>query len=120
MKEKIINQVLCDRMIQLQKEKGVSLETIEEAINTSKGSMSKYMNGIHLPNSDVVKKLAKFWGVSADYLLGLSNDRSTYSAKPDTIPSSYLEVIRNAMAKGVSAEELKDMVETIVKIKGRK
>jgi transcriptional regulator with XRE-family HTH domain len=120
MKEKIVNQVLCDRMIQLQKEKGPSLETIEESINVSKGSMSKYMNGIHLPNSEVVRKLAKFWEVSTDYLLGLSDDRSTYSVELDAIPSSYLDVVRNATVNGITAEELNDMVETIIRIKGRK
>jgi transcriptional regulator with XRE-family HTH domain len=118
MKQKIVNQVLVERMNLLKNENNVPLDEIEEVIGISKGSMSKYMSGIHLPNSDVVRKLAQYWGVSADYLLGSSDDRSLYISGGVTIPNSYLDIIKEAIACGVTAEELREVFETVKKFKG--
>jgi transcriptional regulator with XRE-family HTH domain len=120
LKKKIVNQTLIDRMNQLNDEGHATLDEIEEAIGISKGSLSKYMNGIHLPNSEVVRKLAKYWKVSADYLLGSSDDRSLYMTDGEDIPNSYVDVVRETMNAGITAEELKEMVETIKRIKGVK
>jgi transcriptional regulator with XRE-family HTH domain len=118
MKKKIINEILIERMNQLKNEGNVPLDEIEKAIGISKGSLSKYMSGTHLPNSEVVRKLSTYWHVSADYLLGSSPDKSIYSDDGKCIPNTYLDVVNDAIKCGITAEELREVYETAKKFKG--
>jgi transcriptional regulator with XRE-family HTH domain len=119
MKRKIINQAFIERCNKLKGEKGFSLEAIENEIGISKGSMSKYMNGIHLPNSEVVRLLSKYWGVSADYLLGSSDERNNEMSDGKTIPIGYIKIIQNAIEARITEDEFRDILETAIKFKGR-
>lgn len=47
---------------------------IAEVINSSQAVYSRYENAEREPPIDVIKKLAVFYGVSADYLIGLDAD----------------------------------------------
>jgi transcriptional regulator with XRE-family HTH domain len=88
MKRKIINEKLIERMKELYDERGEPLNVIESAVGISTGSLSKYMSGIHLPNSEVVKRLARYWNVSADYLLGTGDNKTIYTNT--TLPKKYV------------------------------
>lgn len=54
----------------LRKEKGITQEEISKILNISRGAYAKYETGANLPPAPNIKKLADFYGVSADYLLG--------------------------------------------------
>jgi repressor LexA len=75
MKRGTINQDFVRRCKIIIDEREETLEEIGKTIGISKGIMSKYLNGIHLPNINVLKSLSEHWNVSADYLLGLSERR---------------------------------------------
>ncbi len=45
-------------------------------VGISKAVISKYENGIGYPSYDVLIELAGFFGVSTDYLLGVSNGKT--------------------------------------------
>ena len=119
MKRKIVNTIMCERIQQLQKEKGPTYQRIEEICGISPGMMSKYIRGTHLPNSEVVRRLSKLWSVSMEYILGDSNERSLYATNSSLIPGDYVNAVSEAIEKGVTADEIRDMVNTIVKIKRR-
>jgi len=119
MKRKIVNQAFIERCNKLKDEKGFTLAAIESEIGVSKGSLSKYMNGIHLPNSDVVRKLADYWDVSSDYLLGSSPERRNELSNGKTIPIGYVKVIKEAIAAGISEDEFRGLLEMAIKLKGR-
>jgi transcriptional regulator with XRE-family HTH domain len=118
MKEKIVNEKFIERCNLLKDEKGVSLENIESQIGISKGMMSKYMNGIHLPNSEVIKNLSKFFETTSDYLLGTSDNRKGYNIS--LIQSEYIDIINDAINNNIKAEELKELLEVAKKIKSSK
>lgn len=53
--------------------KGLSQEQLAEMISTTQSTIGKYEREELQPNIDVITKLCKIFGVSADYLLGLSD-----------------------------------------------
>lgn len=56
--------------------KGISLNEVAEAIGLSKGTLSKYQNGEVEPRISTAVKLAEYFGVTLDYLTGLSEYRT--------------------------------------------
>ena len=61
---------------ELRKEKGVSQEAVARELGVSKSTIGLYETGDTLPDAKTLYELAKYYDVSADYLLGLSTARS--------------------------------------------
>lgn len=62
------------RLRELRKEKGVSLDEIANSIDgVAKGSLSRYENKKSEPGINTAIKLANYFNCSLDYLLGRSN-----------------------------------------------
>ncbi len=59
------------------KDRGLSQGLQAKEMGVSVGSLSKYTNGIDIPNGLALKKIAEYYNVSADYLLGLSDGSSS-------------------------------------------
>lgn len=62
---------LGKRLKDLRKEKGLTQQQVADRIWTSKAVISSYELGNRIPSYDVLIKLAKLFGVSTDYLLGV-------------------------------------------------
>lgn len=54
-------------------ERGMTLEEFGKLFNTSKGIISRWENGISIPNPERLKKIAEFGDVSIEYLLNGEN-----------------------------------------------
>ena len=67
-------KVFADKIKNLRIKGGVSQKDLAAALNTSRSNISKYENGQLEPNIEMLKKLCAFYGVSADYLLGLAEE----------------------------------------------
>lgn len=65
-----------NRLKQLREERELKQEELGKILNVSRQSISNYENGLRFPNDEkFLIKLANFFDVSLDYLLGLSNVR---------------------------------------------
>jgi transcriptional regulator with XRE-family HTH domain len=118
-KRKIVNELLIERLNAIKNEKGCPLDVIEDSIGISKGSLSKYMSGTHLPNSEVIRKLAEYWNVTADYLLGSSDQRTPGVSDGSSIPKGYLKIITESIETGITEDEFREMFEMVKKLKGK-
>lgn len=58
----------------LRRERGLSNYQVAKATGISQSTLSDWKNGKSTPKNDKLLILAEFFGVSMDYLLGLSND----------------------------------------------
>ena len=58
------------RLVGLRIIKGVSQDTVAEACNISRVALSRYENGTRMPRIEISSRLAEYYGVSVDYLLG--------------------------------------------------
>lgn len=65
---------LSDRMKQLLKESHLSITEFSESIGISRQSVGFYLNGNRQPSAEHIKKICESLNVSADWLLGLSDD----------------------------------------------
>ena len=65
--------VFAERLKQLRTEKNIGQNALAEALGISNASISYWETGKQIPSSEAVFKLAQFFGVSADYLLGLKD-----------------------------------------------
>lgn len=65
---------IAERLKDLRKERGLTLEALAEAVNISKSALGTYETGEFKDISPFsIVKLAKFYGVTTDYLMGVSN-----------------------------------------------
>ena len=62
-----------DKLKQLRKAKGVTQKAVAEQLGILEQSYQKYEYGKHEPNHEMTVKLADFFEVSTDYLLGRSD-----------------------------------------------
>ena len=61
---------------QLRTQRNISQIALAKQLGVSKSVISSYENEIHYPPYDVLLQMARFFGVSTDYLLGASGNRS--------------------------------------------
>ena len=60
----------------LRKGRGMTQTELGNQVGLSKAVVSKYETGIGYPTFDVLIRIAQFFGVSTDYLLGISGSRT--------------------------------------------
>ena len=82
----------------LRKEKGVTQRKAAEDLGVSQALLSHYEKGIRECGLDFVVRVADYYNVSCDYLLGRSADRSGLTLRVDEIPS--LETAKDSIYHG--------------------
>ena len=64
-----------NRLRELRKEKGMTMKELGARFNMSESSISLYENGKRLLSQHLIEIFSKYFDVSADYLLGLTDER---------------------------------------------
>lgn len=72
----------------LRKEKGISQKEAAAQLGISQALLSHYEKGIRECGLEFLVRCARFYGVSADYLLGISPERSGSTIAVDDIPEA--------------------------------
>lgn len=62
-----------ERLKELRIEKGKTLKEVSTEIGITLSAYSNYEQGIREPSYAVLKKICMYFGVSADYLLGMED-----------------------------------------------
>lgn len=65
-----------ENLRKLRKGRGLTQSELGGQIGLSKAVVSKYETGLGYPSFDVLIRMAKFFGVSTDYLLGVAGSKS--------------------------------------------
>jgi transcriptional regulator with XRE-family HTH domain len=81
-----------DRLRQLRESLGYSREKLASTLNIGVSQLGRYEYEQNDPTSDVVSRLANFFGVSTDYLLGHS-DLPTPTFDDTTLSDKELAVV---------------------------
>lgn len=63
-----------ERLSELRKDRGVTQQQLAEAVSVSSNTISAYERGINEPDDKMKIRLARFFNVSIDYLLGLTDE----------------------------------------------
>ena len=67
-----------DRLKEIRQDRDLQQKDIAKILKTSQVQYSRYERGIRTIPSDKLALLAKYYDVSVDYLLGLTNERKPY------------------------------------------
>lgn len=99
-------------LIRLRKELNKTQEEIADILDVSRTTYGKWEKGTHRPDTDMLVKLAEYFNVSADYLLGISDERNAPNA-----PTEEDEVweMRREMSERTEMRTLFDLAKTAKK-----
>lgn len=98
-----------EKLKALRIEKGLTQQQIAEKIGLVKGSISAYEQSAKYPSIDVLIKLCELFGVSADYLLGLS-DSIEYNLS--TLTDEQTQTVMRIIAEFEQYNRLKEKLKT--------
>lgn len=94
------------------KEKGITISRMLSDLGLSHGIFSNWKTRGTIPNGDILKKIANYFGVSVDYLLG--NDTVNISGEPLTeFQKEMLSELKGVSSDG--AEKIRDYVRLVKK-----
>lgn len=82
------------RLRELRESKSLTQSQAAERLHLSKTTISGYENNIKTPSLETLTKMAVFYGVSADYILGLESRRML---PIDGLTASQEEIIRKLL-----------------------
>lgn len=69
----IFMDTFSQRLRELRLDKKMSMKQLAKEINTTDAAISNWENGVNEPKISYVISIAKFFGVTSDYLLGLED-----------------------------------------------
>lgn len=101
-----------NRLRFLRNEKGESLEKIANYLSVTMQTISNYETGKRDMTPDTILKLAEYFEVSTDYLLGKSDIRNPEEQIKDEFQFAY-----HKETEGLSEEEIKEALEFYKRIK---
>ena len=78
--------LLSDRLLELRKQKKLSREEASELLHVDRETLARYERGNRVPQAEFIGEAARVYGVSADFLLGLSTSEDTKKAPAETKP----------------------------------
>lgn len=95
----------------LRKNKGLTQIQFAEIFNISSGTIAMWETNKRIPDTSMLIKIAEYFGVTVDYLLGNSN---TPTVIPDTqLEDVYLSFAKEARDEGIRPEDIRLAIETI-------
>lgn len=77
------------RLAALREEKGLTQKKLASLLNMSGGTISNYENGVHSPDPSTLCRLADFYSVTTDYLLGRTNYRYAPNVLKEYVATDY-------------------------------
>jgi len=117
--------MFSERIKQLREEVGLTLEELAERLDTYKSTLSRYENELRAPDIDFVVKLALYFKVSIDWLVGNTDNRYLSLVHMQQVPefkeeaNRFIEVAQLAYESGLSADDLERIIRVIISTKNR-
>lgn len=99
-----------ERLTSLRENKGYMQKDVAYKLEIAANTLSGYERNLRKPDTDALIKLAKFYNVSSDYLLGISD-------KPHR--NEYLLLAKKAEENNIDIDDLEMALETIVQLKNK-
>lgn len=70
-----------ERLKELRTEKGILQRELADHLKVSRVTITQYETGNRSPDDEIKKKIAEYFNVSLDYLMGISDIRNPYKQK---------------------------------------
>lgn len=86
-----MSELLGKRLKALREKKGISQKFVATKIGVNNSTLSGYESGYREPDGETLSRLADFYEVTTDYLLGRSNN-SQLSSNTETLMNDWMPV----------------------------
>jgi transcriptional regulator with XRE-family HTH domain len=103
-------KMIGTRLRSLRKKAGLTMKELGSKFNLAESTISGYENETRKPDSDTLEKIADFFSVSVDYLLGRSEEKEedskvgrAFFGGADQYTEDELEIARAAAQAAVEA-----------------
>ena len=103
------------RLKELRNKKGLTQTEFAKIFGISSGTIAMWETGKRTPDKDMIIKIARYFDVSTDYLLG--NDDQPHHDDPP-LSGIYLS-FADAEANGIDPEDIKLAIETIKRFRNK-
>lgn len=93
--------MIGERLLNLRKDEGLTQDQLGEIIHVNKHSISSYERDKSEPPDEIKLRIAKYFGVSVDYLLGMTDSPNPYSEErtyirlPAKFPSKAMDDLKD-------------------------
>ncbi len=108
-----MDNILGKRIKELRLEINLNQSEFANILNIRNTTLSQYENGINIPNDDMKIKIADYFNVSVDYLLGRSDNRNY---KDEIIANAFHQVSTD----GLSQEDIDFVKAMVEQLKNKK
>lgn len=85
--------MLCDIIRELRKSFNISQVQLANELGVTKQCVSNWENDNILPSLDMLLKIAKYFNVTTDYLLGVSNDNIVDVTGLSEVEKSHIKLL---------------------------
>lgn len=101
--------MFAERLRELRRAADLTQSQLAEALGFAQTTIATYERGVKEPGREVIIAVAKYFGVSTDYLLGLTDDKNALAVvvRGEDIPKVLRDV--GAMAAIASKEALESL-----------
>lgn len=91
-----------DNLRKLRKNRNLTQKELGTQVGLSKAVVSKYENSLGYPTFDVLVNIASFFGVTTDFLLGVSNGKTI---DVSALTDSQITLIQHTISEFVKANQ---------------
>lgn len=100
-----------ERLTKLRENKGYMQKEVADKLGIAPNTLSGYERDLRNPDSNTLIKLANYYNVSVDFLLG---------TKDIELSNIYLSLAKEAEENGIHPDDIKLAIETIKRLRGGK
>lgn len=95
------------RLVELRNSKGLTQQQVADKIELSRARLNNYEQGIRQPDIDTTIKLANFYNVTTDYILGKLNNKTDLTPTEPKKPKDLKRILEQheIMFDGVPIDE---------------
>lgn len=111
-----------DNLKKLRQEKGLRQKDLAKIIGVSSGAIGMYENNKRAPDFETLKKIAKYFQVSTDYLLDIIDDPAEVKLAGYIVPKelcdinpNYLTIAKEMQDKEIPIEDIKKILDVLKK-----
>lgn len=124
--------MLSNRLKQLRHENNLLQKEVAQKLKITTSAYGFYEQGKRTPDADTLNKIADYFNVSVDYLLGRTNDKTAPIPKEDTPEEKISKLVKENKIKTLAAhfdgeditdddvEDIKNFIEFVVQKRKKK
>lgn len=99
--------MIGQRLKELRKKKDISQDELSKILGITTSAVGQYETDVRNPSYEILINLSKYFCVSTDWILGLTNDETINI----NVPKDYALFLSQVLTEDISPEKLKMLIE---------